>query len=92
MPIVKIVNMAGNEVGELTLNDKLFGADINGAVLHAAVRTYLMNQRQGYSVHSYPHRGFRRRQKALETKGYRQSSSGFHPFSSVDTRRYRSRT
>ena len=47
MPIVKIVNMAGNEVGELTLNDKLFGADINGAVLHAAVRTYLMNQRQG---------------------------------------------
>ena len=47
MPIVKIVNMAGNEVGELTMNDKLFGADINGAVLHAAVRTYLMNQRQG---------------------------------------------
>ena len=47
MPIVKIVNMAGAEVGELTLNDKLFGADINGAVLHAAVRTYLMNQRQG---------------------------------------------
>ena len=47
MPIVKIVNMAGNEVGELTLNDKLFGADVNGAVLHAAVRAYLMNQRQG---------------------------------------------
>ncbi|MBQ9773059.1 MAG: 50S ribosomal protein L4 [Clostridia bacterium] len=47
MPIVKIVNMAGKEVGELTLNDKLFGADVNGAVLHAAVRAYLMNQRQG---------------------------------------------
>ena len=47
MPIVKIVNMSGKEVGELTLNDKLFGADVNGAVLHAAVRTYLMNQRQG---------------------------------------------
>lgn len=47
MPIVKIVNMSGAEVGELTLNDKLFGADINGAVLHAAVRAYLMNQRQG---------------------------------------------
>ena len=47
MPIVKIVNMAGKEVGELTLNDKIFGADVNGAVLHAAVRTYLMNQRQG---------------------------------------------
>ena len=37
MPIVKIVNMSGNEVGELTLSDKLFGADVNGAVLHAAV-------------------------------------------------------
>ncbi len=47
MPIVKIVNMAGKEVGEMTLSDKLFGADVNGAVLHAAVRTYLMNQRQG---------------------------------------------
>ena len=47
MPIVKIVNMSGAEVGELTLNDKLFGADVNGAVLHAAVRAYLMNQRQG---------------------------------------------
>ena len=47
MPVVKIVNMSGAEVGELTLNDKLFGADVNGAVLHAAVRAYLMNQRQG---------------------------------------------
>jgi len=47
MPVVKIVNMSGAEVGELTLSEKLFGADVNGAVLHAAVRTYLMNQRQG---------------------------------------------
>ena len=48
MPSVKIVNMAGVEVGELTLSDKLFAADVNGAVLHAAVRAYLMNQRQGF--------------------------------------------
>ncbi len=47
MPVVKILNMSGKEVGELTLNDKLFGADVNGAVLHAAVRAYLLNQRQG---------------------------------------------
>lgn len=47
MPVVKIVNMSGKEVGKLTLSDKLFGADVNAAVLHAAVRTYLMNQRQG---------------------------------------------
>ena len=47
MPVVKIVNMSGKKVGDITLSDKLFGADVNGAVLHAAVRTYLMNQRQG---------------------------------------------
>ena len=47
MPVVKIVNMSGADVGELTVNDKIFGADVNCAVLHAAVRTYLMNQRQG---------------------------------------------
>ena len=47
MPNVKVVDMAGKEVGEIELSDVIFGADVNGAVLHAAVRTYLMNQRQG---------------------------------------------
>ena len=47
MPNVKIVDMAGKEVGAMDLSDKIFGAEVNGAVLHAAVRTYLMNQRQG---------------------------------------------
>ena len=47
MPSLKIVNMAGKEVGTAELSDAVFGAEINGAVLHAAVRAYLMNQRQG---------------------------------------------
>ena len=47
MPNVKVFDMAGKEVGEITLSDVIFGAEVNGAVLHAAVRTYLMNQRQG---------------------------------------------
>lgn len=47
MPNVKVVNMKGAEVGEMTLSDKVFGAEVNGAVLHTAVRAYLMNQRQG---------------------------------------------
>ena len=47
MPNVKVFDMAGKEVGEIALSDKIFGAEIKGAVLHAAVRTYLMNQRQG---------------------------------------------
>ena len=47
MPQVKVFNMAGNEVGTMDLCDKIVGAEINGAVLHAAVRAYLLNQRQG---------------------------------------------
>lgn len=47
MPVLKTVNMAGNETGEINLSDEVFGAKVNGAVLHAAVRAYLANQRQG---------------------------------------------
>ncbi len=47
MPSIKVVNMTGAQVGEMTLSDLVFGADVNKAVLHAAVRTYLLNQRQG---------------------------------------------
>ena len=47
MPNVKVFDMAGKEVGEITLSDVVFGREVNGAVLHAAVRAYLMNQRQG---------------------------------------------
>ena len=47
MPNMKVVDMAGKEVGEITLSDKVFGAPVNEAVLHTAVRAFLMNQRQG---------------------------------------------
>ena len=47
MPNLKVVNMAGAEVGTIELSDEVFGAEINGAVLHSAVRMFLMNQRQG---------------------------------------------
>ena len=47
MPNMNIVNMAGKKVGEIALSDKVFGAKVNEAVLHTAVRAYLMNQRQG---------------------------------------------
>ena len=47
MPQVKVYNMAGSEVGTMNLSETIFGADVNGAVLHAAVRAYLLNQRQG---------------------------------------------
>ena len=47
MPNMKVVNMAGKEVGTIELSAKVFGAKVNEAVLHTAVRAFLMNQRQG---------------------------------------------
>ena len=47
MPNVKVFDMAGKEVSELTLSDAIFGAEVNEAVLHTYVRAFLMNQRQG---------------------------------------------
>ena len=47
MPNIKVVDMAGKEVSELTLSEKVFGAEVKGAVLHTAVKAYLANQRQG---------------------------------------------
>ena len=47
MPEIKVLNMAGESVGTMNLSDEIFAADVNGAVLHAAVKMYLGNQRQG---------------------------------------------
>ena len=47
MPNMKVMDMAGKEVGEISLSDAVFGAEVNGAVLHLAVKSYLANQRQG---------------------------------------------
>ena len=47
MPNMKVVDMTGKEVGEIVLADAIFAREVNEAVLHAAVRAYLMNQRQG---------------------------------------------
>jgi large subunit ribosomal protein L4 len=47
MPNLKVLDMAGKEVGDISLSDEVFGIEPNAAVLHAAVRAYLMNQRQG---------------------------------------------
>ena len=47
MPNMKVVDMAGKEVGTIELSEKVFGRKVNEAVLHTAVRAFLMNQRQG---------------------------------------------
>jgi large subunit ribosomal protein L4 len=47
MSNVAVLNMAGENVGEITLSDAIFGIKPNAVVMHAAVVNYLANQRQG---------------------------------------------
>lgn len=47
MPKVTIYDMTGKSVGEKELSDAIFAVEPNKAVLHAVVKNYLANQRQG---------------------------------------------
>lgn len=47
MATVKVLNMAGENVGEITLNDEIFGIEPNEYAVQATVKNYLANQRQG---------------------------------------------
>ena len=50
MPTVKVRNIKNEEVGEVELSDVVFGAPFNEALVHAAVRNYMANARQGTSA------------------------------------------
>lgn len=47
MPTVEIKNLKNETVGEITLNDDVFGVELNEALIHDAVKNYQVNQRQG---------------------------------------------
>lgn len=47
MPNVNVYNIKGDQVGEMELSDGIFGQEINVSALHAYVKAYLANQRQG---------------------------------------------
>jgi large subunit ribosomal protein L4 len=50
MPTVKVRNLKNEEVGELQLSDAVFGAPLNEPLIHAAVRNFMANARQGTSA------------------------------------------
>src|SRR5258705_11212492 len=50
MPVVKVVNLSNEEVGELELSDAVFGAPLNNPLIYSAVKSYLANQRAGTSA------------------------------------------
>ena len=47
MPKVKLFNMQGKKVGEVSLSDSVFGIEPNLNVLHEVVVNQLANKRQG---------------------------------------------
>jgi large subunit ribosomal protein L4 len=50
MPTVKVRNLKNEEVGEVQLSDAVFGAPLNEGLIHAAVRNFMANARQGTSA------------------------------------------
>ena len=44
---MKVLDMSGAQVGTIDPCDAIFAVEVNEAILHAAVRMYLLNQRQG---------------------------------------------
>lgn len=47
MPKVDLYNMSGQVIGDIELNDNIFGAEVNENVIHLAVVNQLANKRQG---------------------------------------------
>lgn len=50
MPTVKVRNLKNEEIGEVQLSDAVFGAPLNEPLIHAAVRNFMANARQGTSA------------------------------------------
>ncbi|WP_416197342.1 MAG: 50S ribosomal protein L4 [Sporanaerobacter sp.] len=47
MPKVSVYNLLGEQVGEIDLNDDIFGAEINEHAMYEVVKNHLANKRQG---------------------------------------------
>jgi len=47
MPKVAVYNMEGVQIGDIELNDAIFGVQVNEALMHQAVLSHLANRRQG---------------------------------------------
>ena len=47
MPKVALYNTDGKQVGDIELNENVFGAEVRADIMHEVVVNYLANQRQG---------------------------------------------
>ena len=44
---VDVLNMEGKKVGDVELNENVFGVEVNDVVVHSVLVNFLANQRQG---------------------------------------------
>lgn len=84
MPTVAVFDMTGKKTGEMELNAAVFGIEPNMTVVHAAVKNYLANQRQGTQSTLTRAEVRGGRHQAVASEGHRPCSSGFYPLSAVD--------
>ncbi len=47
MPKLDLYNMNGEVIGDIELNDNVFGVEVNTSAIHMAVTNQLANKRQG---------------------------------------------
>ena len=81
MAKVSVFNMKGQQVGEIELNDAVFGVEPHEHLVKMAVTQQLANNRQGTQS------ARTRSEVALETEGNRSRKTGIHESTSVDRRR-----
>ncbi len=76
MPTVAVYNIDRQQVGDIELNDNVFGVEVNGALLHQAVVMQLASQRLG--THATKTRAFVRGggRKPWKQKGTGRARSG----------------
>jgi len=71
MPKVAVYNMEGKQVGELELNDAIFGVKVNEDLMHKVVVSQLANRRAGYCSGEESFRGKGRWPQTLASKRHR---------------------
>ncbi len=84
MPTVATYNQSGVKVGEIQLNDAVFGVEVNEAVMHQAVVRQLSNERLG--THATKTRGMVRGggRKPWKQKGTGRARCRLQPLPNLD--------
>ena len=79
MPVVSVYDMEKNKVAEVSLNDAVFGAEVNQDVIYEVVRMQMAAKRQG--THDTKERSeIRGGGRSLAAEGHRTGSRGNDPF------------